>query len=135
MHFYRKQLSGPILNTGGGKIGRKYHATTSPWDWILPDDRHVSHVRSVGAAIGSVDLAQEHHAIWNGVTVSPDGRVFVNYPALSPRPILAVGEIEVDGTVRPYPGGEWNEWSPGKPVDHTPEIFPRAGFAGRGEDR
>jgi hypothetical protein len=54
-------------------------------------------------------LAQEHHAIWNGVTVNPEARIFVNYPALSPKPILAVGEVEADGTVRPYPGGERTE--------------------------
>jgi sugar lactone lactonase YvrE len=66
-----------------------------------------------------ISIAQEHHAIWNGVTVSHEGRIFVNYPALSPRPILAVGEVGVDGSLRPYPGGEWNQWLPGKPVGHA----------------
>jgi sugar lactone lactonase YvrE len=66
-----------------------------------------------------ISIAQEHHAIWNGVTVSRQGRIFVNYPAMSPRPILAVGEVQADGSVRPYPGGEWNQWTPGRQVEHA----------------
>lgn len=66
-----------------------------------------------------VTVAQSDHLIWNGVTVSKSGRIFVNYPALSPRPIPGVGEIHQDGTVRPFPGGEWNEWATGKPVEHA----------------
>jgi Major royal jelly protein len=62
-------------------------------------------------------VAQSDNALWNGVTVSQDGRVFVNFPPLSPRPIQAVGEIGGDKTSHPFPGGEWNEWKPGKPVE------------------
>jgi hypothetical protein len=64
-------------------------------------------------------IAEEHHAIWNGVAVTPSGRIFVNYPALSPRPIPAVAEVGTDGIARPYPGGAWNRWAPGKAVEHA----------------
>lgn len=64
-------------------------------------------------------VAQSQDKIWNGVTVSSDGRIFVNFPALSPRPIQAVGGIGADGKSHPYPGGEWNNWNPGKPVEHA----------------
>jgi len=57
--------------------------------------------------------------IWNGITVSDDGRIFVNFPAISPRPIQAVGEIGADKRSHPYPGGDWNSWVPGKPVEHA----------------
>ena len=66
-----------------------------------------------------VTVAHSDHLIWNGVTVSNNGRIFVNYPALSSRPIPGVGEVKPNGIVRPFPGGEWNEWAPGKPVEHA----------------
>lgn len=62
-------------------------------------------------------VAQSDQAVWNGVAVGADGRVFVNFPALSPRPIQAVGVIGTDGKSHPFPGGEWNQWEPGKPVE------------------
>ena len=64
-------------------------------------------------------VAQSDRTIWNGVTVSADGRIFVNFPALSPRPHESVGEIGQDGKSHPYPAGEWNRWGPGKPVEHA----------------
>jgi len=63
-------------------------------------------------------LASSEDKIWNGITVSNDGRIFVNFPAISPRPIQAVGEIGADKRSHPFPGGEWNSWAPGKPVEH-----------------
>jgi Major royal jelly protein len=64
-------------------------------------------------------LALSEDRIWNGITVSKDGRIFVNFPAISPRPIQAVGEIGADKRSHPYPGGDWNSWAPGKPVEHA----------------
>ena len=64
-------------------------------------------------------VASSERKIWNGVTVSGDGRVFVNFPPLSARPIQSVGEIGHDGKSHPYPGGDWNRWAPGKPVERA----------------
>jgi len=64
-------------------------------------------------------VGQSDRTIWNGVTVSADGRIFVNFPALSPRPHESVGEVGQDGKSHPYPAGEWNSWEPGKPVEHA----------------
>ena len=84
-------------------------------------------VLSVGSTLGFSEnprdrlevIAQSDHTIWNGVTVSADGRIFLNFPPLSPRPLESVGEIGSDGKSRPYPGGEWNTWEVGKPVEHA----------------
>jgi len=64
-------------------------------------------------------VAESDRTLWNGVTVSVDGRIFVNFPPLSPRPHESVGEIGQDGKSHPYPAGEWNRWEPGKPVEHA----------------
>jgi hypothetical protein len=75
-------------------------------------------------------VGQSDRTIWNGVTVSADGRIFVNFPALSPRPHESVGEVGQDGKSHPYPAGEWNSWEPGKPVRETypsqyaPDLHP-----------
>lgn len=56
---------------------------------------------------------------WTGIAVSHDGRVFVNYPLWSPAQPFAVGELQSDGTVLPYPDEALNSWRPGKPPgDH-----------------
>jgi hypothetical protein len=36
-------------------------------------------------------IAQSDHTIWNRVTVSADGRIFVNFPPLSSRPLQPIG--------------------------------------------
>lgn len=56
-------------------------------------------------------------ALWTGVAVTPDGRVFVNYPRWSPQIPMSVGEVLPSGTVVPYPDAEWNAWSPGQPPE------------------
>jgi len=45
-----------------------------------------------------------------GVTVSTDGRVFVNYPRWSDLYLNAVVEVLPSGTTRPYPDERWNGW-------------------------
>jgi sugar lactone lactonase YvrE len=51
---------------------------------------------------------------WTGVAVSRSGRVFVNFPRWSDEVPISVGELEPDGTVRPYPNGDLNAWQPGE---------------------
>ena len=56
---------------------------------------------------------------WTGIAVSQEGRIFVNYPLWSPSQPFAVGELQPDGTVTPYPDEAINSWQPGKaPKDH-----------------
>ena len=72
----------------------------------------------VAQAAGTLEVvAQSDDAVWNGVTVSADGRVFVNFPRLAEGSSQSVGEIGADGRSHAYPGGVWNEWKPGKPAE------------------
>jgi sugar lactone lactonase YvrE len=45
-----------------------------------------------------------------GVTVSTDGRVFVNFPRWSEDAPVSVAEVLPDGSTRPFPDARWNEW-------------------------
>lgn len=55
-----------------------------------------------------------------GVTVSPDGRIFVNYPRWSDLYLNAVVEVLPGGIAQPYPDSEWNGWDrkPHTAADH-----------------
>ena len=53
---------------------------------------------------------------WTGLAVSPEGRLFVNYPLWSESQEFAVGELQPDGSVKPYPNQELNSWTPEKPA-------------------
>jgi sugar lactone lactonase YvrE len=45
-----------------------------------------------------------------GITVSSEGRVFVNFPRWVGNPRYSVAELMPDGSLRPYPDDEWNRW-------------------------
>jgi sugar lactone lactonase YvrE len=45
-----------------------------------------------------------------GVTVAPDGRIFVNFPRWSEDTPVSVAELMPDGSTKPYPNEEWNAW-------------------------
>jgi sugar lactone lactonase YvrE len=45
-----------------------------------------------------------------GVTVAPDGRIFVNFPRWNEDTPISVAELMPDGSTRPYPDEEWNTW-------------------------
>ncbi len=71
--------------------------------------------------LGRLDMPMERVAAserqWTGVTVSDEGRVFVNYPLWGPTPQpFAVGELKEDGSVVPYPNKALNNWDEGKPA-------------------
>src|SRR3954462_5481285 len=55
-----------------------------------------------------------------GVTVSPSGRMFVNYPRWSDMYLNAVVEVMPDGSSRPSPDERWNGWDrkPATAADH-----------------
>src|SRR3954469_10169953 len=45
-----------------------------------------------------------------GVTVAPDGRIFVNFPRWTEDTPVSVAELMPDGSTRSYPDDEWNTW-------------------------
>lgn len=52
----------------------------------------------------------------NAVALTSDGRLFVGlprWPGFEKTPSIA--EVLADGKLKPFPGGEWNAWAPGKP--------------------
>lgn len=52
----------------------------------------------------------------NAVALTSDGRLFVGlprWPGFEKTPSIA--EVLPDGTLKPFPGGAWNAWAPGKP--------------------
>jgi sugar lactone lactonase YvrE len=50
--------------------------------------------------------------VWNAVTTTREGRVFVGYPGAD-RPGVQIEELMPDGTRKPFPDQSWNEWKPG----------------------
>ncbi|UCD38509.1 MAG: hypothetical protein JSW54_03255, partial [Fidelibacterota bacterium] len=63
------------------------------------------------SAIELTEIATSE-ALWTGVAVSQEGRMFVNYPRWFPSVDVSVAEITSSGAVRPYPDETWNRWSP-----------------------
>lgn len=63
-----------------------------------------------------VQVATSPEAMLNGVAVSPSGRVFSSFPRWTDKPTPGVAEAMPDGSFRPFPGGDWNEWRPGLPT-------------------
>ena len=45
-----------------------------------------------------------------GVTVSRDGRIFVNFPRWTEDAPISVAEVTRDGQIKPYPDDQWNSW-------------------------
>jgi len=56
-----------------------------------------------------------------GVTVSRDGRIFVNFPRWSEDAPVSVAEVK-DGTPVPYPDAEWNSWRNAKKDEVDPKT-------------
>ena len=45
-----------------------------------------------------------------GITVTPDGRRFVNFPRWTEDSPISVAELKKDGTLVAYPNAAWNSW-------------------------
>ncbi len=45
-----------------------------------------------------------------GVSVTPSGRIFVNFPRWTDDAPVSVAELRADGTLAPYPDEHWNSW-------------------------
>jgi sugar lactone lactonase YvrE len=54
-------------------------------------------------------VASFEHQV-TGVTVSKDGRIFVNFPRWTEDAPVSVAEVRPDGQLRSYPDEEWNSW-------------------------
>src|ERR1700738_2546694 len=70
--------------------------------------------RLVAPLLGNRDsrlqaVASFDHQV-TGVTVAPDGRIFVNFPRWSEDTPVSVAELMPDGSTKPYPNEEWNAW-------------------------
>ena len=60
-----------------------------------------------------VRVAASPEFMLNGVAVSPKGRVFASFPRWTSLEAPSVMEALPDGSFRPYPGGQLNDWYPG----------------------
>ncbi|MFT6533817.1 MAG: sugar lactone lactonase YvrE [Limimaricola cinnabarinus] len=65
------------------------------------------------------EVATFDHQV-TGVTVTEDGRIFVNFPRWTEDAPISVAEV-VDGEVRPYPNEEWNSWRNARKNEISPE--------------
>ena len=54
-------------------------------------------------------VAQFDHQV-TGVSVTADGRRFVNFPRWTDDAPISVAEVMANGTLKPYPDARWNEW-------------------------
>lgn len=84
---------------------------------------------SAGLALGTMSgasgaLAAElttraisNDGIFNGVTVSADGRIFAVFPHIDGSRGIFIGEYAGDGHWKPYPDAAWNQWVPGEKTD------------------
>lgn len=52
-------------------------------------------------------VAKFDHQV-TGVTISEDGRIFVNFPRWTEDVPISVAEVMKDGSIKPYPNDEWN---------------------------
>jgi hypothetical protein len=69
-----------------------------------------------------IEIAQSHEFLWNGAVATLEGRLFASMPGwLGPTP--GVVEVFQDGSFKPFPGNEWNEWAEGKdPTRHFVDV-------------
>ena len=62
-----------------------------------------------------ITVASSDNVMMTNAAISPEGRLFANFPRWTAVPTPSVGEATADGGFRPFPGGVWNEWRPGLP--------------------
>lgn len=64
-------------------------------------------------------VAEFDHQV-TGVTVTNDGRTFVNFPRWTEDTAVSVAELMDDGQLRPYPDDDWNRWRNAKKGEVSP---------------
>ena len=77
-------------------------------------DNHVGH------EVRLREVAAFEHQV-TGITVSADGRKFVNFPRWTEDAPVSVAEITADGDLRPYPDAQWNAWRNARRDEITPQ--------------
>ncbi|MDQ0593642.1 sugar lactone lactonase YvrE [Chryseobacterium ginsenosidimutans] len=70
---------------------------------------------SVKAQLQKVAIS---NIVWNGVTTSSDGRIFVNFPRIEGDKGMRIGEVLKNGNIIPYPNKDWNNWENGADVNN-----------------
>ncbi|MER2269389.1 L-dopachrome tautomerase-related protein [Methylobacterium oxalidis] len=89
---------------------------------LLPLAAPASAQQTQAPATGQAQLTKvasfEHQV--TGVTVSRDGRIFVNFPRWSEDAPVSVAEVK-DGKPVPYPDAAWNSWRNAKADEISPQ--------------
>jgi sugar lactone lactonase YvrE len=67
----------------------------------------------------TIELVAEFGHQVTGVTVSEQGRIFVNFPRWTEDTEVSVAELK-DGRPHPYPDAQWNAWRNAKKDEITP---------------
>ncbi len=63
-----------------------------------------------GKTVSLTEVYKNNDFQLTGISVSKTGRLFVNFPRWSDRYLDAVIEVMPDGTTKPFPTKEWNQW-------------------------
>jgi sugar lactone lactonase YvrE len=90
-----------LVFAGAGLAGGTAPAQTQAAPTAQPEHR--------AAHAALQQAAQFEHQV-TGVTVSERGRLFVNFPRWTEDSPVSVAEVMPDGSLRPYPDGQWNAW-------------------------
>lgn len=86
-------------------------ADTTPADIALNATLELEPAVPVESPVKLIEVARSERQ-WTGVTLSREGRIFVNYPRWSDSVTFSVGEIGASGEARPFPDRRWNNWNP-----------------------
>jgi sugar lactone lactonase YvrE len=70
------------------------------------------------AQTSQLNSVYQSNTVWNGVTTTDDGRVFVCFPLIEGGDGMRIAEMKSDGTAVPYPDAAWNNWKKGDDVTH-----------------
>lgn len=70
-----------------------------------------------GSAKAQLIPVAKSEVVWNGVTTSSDGRIFVNFPRIEGDKGMRIGEVLKNGKIIPYPNEDWNNWESGADVN------------------
>ncbi len=66
---------------------------------------------SIGASAATLtEVYQNNDFQMTGISLSKTGRLFLNFPRWSDRYLNAVVEVLPDGSTKPFPDAEWNQW-------------------------
>ncbi len=111
-----------IVNADGEEVEFKVDAETgeilNQWTDDDPGDDPVGE-----ATPGELEIvAASADFPMNGVTVTPEGRVFVSIPQWTDMKSPSVAEIMEDGTIQPYPGTTWNEFDTSEPMERFMNV-------------